>query len=151
MSAETNLADRVDVIDALYRFAAGQDMADEALFASAFAEDAELDFVQPAARLGVEVPVFKGKRQIVETIVRNFGRLDTTHTVTNPRVRFEGGTAELFALVEAQHLPKGDHSRYLMLKNIYETKLRREAAGWRITHMRIRNVWMSGDSRVLFP
>ena len=36
--------DRTEIIDALYRFALGQDRQDRELFASAFAADAELDF-----------------------------------------------------------------------------------------------------------
>ncbi|GAA3473245.1 nuclear transport factor 2 family protein [Nonomuraea roseola] len=42
------LRDRVEITDALYRFGLGQDLKDGELFASSFAEDAELDF-RPAA------------------------------------------------------------------------------------------------------
>ena len=147
-----SLSDRLEVVDALYRFGAGQDLHDEALFASAFDDgDAALDFVQPAKLLGVELPVFRGKPQIVASIMAAVARLDTTHTVTNPRVQLEGDAAELFALVEAQHLPRGDHSRHLLLKNIYRVKLRRHDEGWRITHLHIHTVWKSGDPQVLFP
>lgn len=142
--------DRLDVAEVLYRFAAGQDLADEALFASVFADDAELDFVQPAARLGVELPVFRGKAAIVSTIMSTLARLDTTHSVSNPRVRIDGDTAELFALVEAQHLPKQDHSRHLLLKNFYGVQLRRHDGRWVVTRMRIENAWKSGDAGVLF-
>lgn len=38
------LHDRVEIIDALYRFGLGQDLEDRALFASSFAADAEVDF-----------------------------------------------------------------------------------------------------------
>jgi hypothetical protein len=48
------------VVDALYRFAAGQDLRDEELFRSAWTSDGELDFVQPARKLGVELPPFRG-------------------------------------------------------------------------------------------
>jgi hypothetical protein len=143
-------ADTLAVVDALYRFAAGQDLRDEALFASAFAEDAELDFTQPARRLGVDLPVFRGRSHIVGTILATLSRLDTTHTVTTPRVQIEGDEAQLLALVEAQHLPRDDHSRHLLLKNLYRLRLRRDGRGWRITHMLIETVWRSGDPAVLF-
>lgn len=42
---------RADIIDTLYRCAAGQDVDDRALFESAFAREAVLDFVHPASRL----------------------------------------------------------------------------------------------------
>jgi hypothetical protein len=100
--------DFAEIVDALYRFAAGQDLHDAALFESAFAEDAELDFTGPAGHLGMTLPVFVGRRAIVETILSTTSRLDTTHIVTNPRITaYDGEHATLFALVEAQHLPRG--------------------------------------------
>ncbi|HJV61043.1 MAG TPA: nuclear transport factor 2 family protein [Albitalea sp.] len=146
-----DLLDQRDIVDTLYRFGAGQDLHDEALLASAFADDAELDFAQPAARLGVALPVMVGKAAIVPAIVAATSQLDTTHTVSNPRVQRHGhDEAELFALVEAQHLPQGDHVRHLLLKNIYRCRLRRTSQGWRITRMHIHNVWLTGDPNVLF-
>jgi len=147
----TRMADRLEIIDALYRFAAGQDLRDIPLFTSAFAADAELDFVQPAAKFGVHLPVFEGCENITASIFAAIAELDTTHTVTNTRVEINKDQASLFALVEAQHLPRMDHSNYLLLKNFYWVQLRRTEKSWVITHMRIQNVWHSGDPRVLFP
>ena len=145
-------ADHLAIVDALYRFGAGQDMSDRALFESAFAHDAVLDFTQPAKRLGVEIPVFKCRANIADTIFETIAGLDTTHTVTNPRVTdYDGRHATLVALVEAQHLPRADHSRHLMLKNIYRVELSRAVDAWVIDHMKIDNVWMEGDAKVLFP
>jgi hypothetical protein len=45
----------------------------------------------------------------------------------------------------------GDHSSHLLLKNFYRVRLARSAKGWTMTRVRIDNVWMSGDGRVLFP
>jgi hypothetical protein len=143
--------DRTGIVDALYRFGAGQDLADEALFRSAFTEDAELDFVQPARRLGVELPVFRRRDVIAASILPVVARLDTTHTITNPRVQVQGDHALLFALVEAMHLPKQDASRHLLLKNLYWLQVVRDGSSWRARHMRINNVWMQGDAGVLFP
>lgn len=143
--------DRLDVIDALYRFAAGQDLGDQELFRSAWAEDAELDFVQPAKRLGVDLPPFRGRDGITDSIMGSVSALTTTHTVTNPRVTVDGDRARLFALVEAQHLPRNDPSRHLLLKNFYWCDLVRQAGAWKIRRMRIENAWLHGDARVLFP
>ena len=104
--------DALAIVDALYRFGAGQDLRDRALFESAFTEHATLDFTGPAWRLGASIPVFEDRHAIADTIFAAIGGLDTTHTVTNPRVTdYDGGHATLFALVEAQHLPRGDHAR----------------------------------------
>lgn len=144
--------ERLQVVDAVYRFGAGQDLRDKELFRSAWASDAaELDFVQPARKLGVELPPFKGRDAITEAIMGSTSSLTTTHVVTNPRVTIDGDRARLFALVEAQHLPKDDHSRNLLLKNFYWCDLVREEGGWKIRQMRIENAWMQGDPRVLFP
>ena len=48
-------------------------------------------------------------------------------------------------------LPKGDHSRHLLLKNIYTMELVRDGARWVIERMVIENVWYTGDPTVLFP
>jgi hypothetical protein len=144
-------ADRMDIIDALYRFGAGQDLRDRRLFESAFSAYATLDFTGPARRLGVTLPVFSGREAIADTIFATIDDLDTTHTVTNPRVTaFEGDHATLFALVEAQHLPRHDHGRELLLKNIYTLDLSRHGDLWVIDRMVIDNVWWRGDPAVLF-
>ena len=145
-------ADHLAIVDALYRFAAGQDMSDRTLFESAFAEDAVLDFTQPAKRLGVDVAMFKSRAHIADAIFAAIAALDTTHTVTNPRITdYDGRHATLTALVEAQHLPRADHSRHLKLKNIYRIELSRAVDAWVMDHVRIDNVWMEGDPKVLFP
>jgi hypothetical protein len=145
------LQDRIEIVDALYRFGAGQDLRDPVLLASAFSVDAELDFIQPAKRLGVDIDIFRSRDVIVASIGAALQELDTTHTVTNMRVDFNADRASMFALVEAQHLPTGDHSRHLLLKNIYRMFLRPAGGQWLITHLRIENVWYHGDPGVLFP
>jgi hypothetical protein len=145
------LVDVHQVVDALYRFGAGQDLDDRALFESAFAPHAVVDFTQPARRFGATITPFEGRDTITGIILGTVASLDTTHTVTNPRVKLAGDRAELFALVEAQHLPKGDHGRHLLLKNIYTVTLVRDGVRWAIEHMVIRNVWFTGDPTVLFP
>src|SRR5688500_11419441 len=113
-----------EIVDALYRFGAGQDLRDRGLLESAFAADATLDFTGPPQRLRAHIPVFAGRQAIVDTVFANIEDLDTTHTVTNPRVTaFDGARATLSALVEAQHLPRNDHSRHLLLKNLYTADL----------------------------
>jgi hypothetical protein len=151
LSAIGRLEDRVEIVDALHRFAAGQDLRDPTLLASAFAPEATLDFTQPAGRFGVDLPVFQGRDTIVSSIHAALAELDTTHTVTNTRVTPDGDTASLFALVEAQHLARANHARHLLLKNFYWTSLRRDGDRWVITRIRIANVWHMGDPMVLFP
>jgi hypothetical protein len=144
--------ERSGIVDALYRFGAGQDLRDRSLFASAFSPNATLDFTRPARRLGARIPVFEGRQAIADAVLSAIGPLDTTHTVTNPRITaYDGERAAMFALVEAQHLLRDDHARHLMLKNIYTVELSKREHEWVIDHLRIDNVWHTGDSSVLFP
>lgn len=143
------LRDHQAVVDALYRFGAGLDLEDEHLFLSAFSADATFDFTQPARRLGADVPVTEG-RSAIAGIMQLLAPLDTTHTVTNPRVTLHGDRADLFALVEAQHVTKAEPSRRLLLKNIYEVELVRDGPRWVAERMVVRNVWFDGDPGALF-
>jgi hypothetical protein len=152
LSQNPSAQDFIAITDALYRFGAGQDLRDRTLFESAFSADAVLDFTQPARLLGAEIAPFEGRPAVADTVFGAIGGLDTTHTVTNSRITgFDGDHAELFALVEAQHLPRGDHSRHLLLKHIYAMELSRQDDAWTIDHMRIDMVWFAGDPAVLFP
>lgn len=147
LSAEDQLA----ISDVLYRFGAGQDLRDTALFTSAFTDDATLDFVQPARVLGVELPPFVG-RQAIESIMQATAPLVTTHTVTNARIEASGNdAATLFALVEAQHVPRADRTRHLLLKNFYWVDVVRSGDGWRARHVRVESAWWHGMPDVLFP
>ena len=145
------LRDRAEIVDALYRFALGQDLKDKALFASAFAADAELDFRPAAAKWGARPPLMSGRDTIVTTILGLFtGRVDTSHQVTNTRVVIEGDTARLTALVEAQHLMTADHGVFALLKNPYDVELVRDGARWLIHRLRIGNAWFTGDPTAIF-
>jgi hypothetical protein len=105
-------ADKLAVVEAMYRFAAGIDMQDRELLASSFAPDAVQEFRLAAAKAGFDYPVIEGGDTIVEALSTSLSSLDTTHTVSNPRVTIEGDTARLDALVEAQHVPRNDHTRH---------------------------------------
>ena len=137
------------IVDALLRFAAGQDLRQPKLFLSAFTVDAQLDFVQPARRFHAEIPIMIG-RDAIAGILRTLEPLQTTHTVTNPRVKLHGEHASLSALVEAQHVSRTEPWRYLLLKNVYNVQLVRGATDWRIRSMVIRNLWFDGDPALLF-
>lgn len=145
------LRDRIEIADALYRFGLGQDLGDKALFASAFAADAELDFRPAAARWRGRPPLMSGRDAIVTTILAMFdGRVDTTHQVTNPRIVVDGDTARLTAIVEAQHLLTADHATYALLKNLYDVDLVRDGDRWVMRRIRIDNAWYTGDPSAIF-
>jgi septum formation inhibitor-activating ATPase MinD len=142
-------ADQLAVIDALYRFAAGIDQRDPQLLASSLAENAVSDFRPAAAKAGFEYPLIEGRDVIVTALTAALAKLDTTHSVTNPRVTIDGATARLDALVEAQHVLRDDPARHYLMKNRYDVELVREGDRWVIARNTVDNVWRSGDIAVL--
>ncbi|MBP2167856.1 septum formation inhibitor-activating ATPase MinD [Erwinia toletana] len=142
-------ADQLAVVEALYRFAAGIDLRDNALLASALAENAVSDFRPAAAKAGFDYPLLEGRENIVAMLSAALSPFDTTHSVSNPRVSIDGDKAQLEAIVEAQHLPRDDHSRHYLMKNRYQVELVREGESWLIERNTVDNVWRSGDPAVL--
>jgi septum formation inhibitor-activating ATPase MinD len=142
-------ADRLAVVEALYRFTAGIDLRDSNLLASSLAENAVSDFRPAAAKAGFEYPVIEGRDVIVSALTASLARLDTTHSVSNPRVTINGDTARMDVLVEAQHVPRSDPSRHYLMKNRYDVELVRDGDIWVITRNTVDNVWRSGDPAVL--
>lgn len=146
---QTNTVDHLAVVDTLYRFAAGIDLRDEALLRSAFTQDAVSDFRPAAAKAGFEYPVLEGRDVIVGALSTSLSQVDTTHSVSNPRVTIAGDTAHLDALVEAQHVLKSDPARHYLMKNRYDINLVRLGEVWSIQRVTVDNVWRTGDPSVL--
>lgn len=142
-------SDTIAVADTLYRFAAGIDLKNPSLLASAFADDAISDFRPAAAKAGFDYPVLTGRDAIVSALSDSLRAFDTTHSVSNPRVSIDGDTAHLDALVEAQHVPRADSSRHYLMKNRYDVDLVRRGDAWVIQRVTIDNVWRAGDPSVL--
>jgi septum formation inhibitor-activating ATPase MinD len=148
-SSANDTADKLAVVDALYRFAAGIDLRDDSLLSSSLAENSVSDFRLAAAKAGFDYPVIEGRDVIVAALTSSLATLDTTHSVTNPRVTIDGDKARLDALVEAQHVRRDDHTRHYLMKNRYDVELAREGDIWVITRTTVDNVWRSGDLAVL--
>lgn len=142
-------SDILAVIGALYRFAAGIDLRDADLLASAFAEGAVSDFRPAGRKAGFDYPVLEGRETIVSALLSSLAALDTTHSVSNPRVILSGDLASMDALVEAQHVPRADPMRHYLMKNRYDVELARERDDWVIRRVTIDNIWRTGDPSVL--
>lgn len=137
---------------ALIRFAAGQDLRDAELLATAFSDDAVLDFTHPAAELGVTADLMIGRSSIVETVFSVTAPLATSHTITNVRiVHLDGATAEAHALIEAMHVDRAKPARRLLLKNSISISAERIGPRWQIQSLTFQNLWREGEASVLFP
>jgi SnoaL-like domain len=145
----SELNDRYEVIDALHRFAIGIDTKDLTLLESAFTSDAIADFTPAATKVGMEFPVLTGREAIVSALSQFLASYTTSHTVGNARAQIKGDTANLYALIEAQHVPLSDRSRHFLFKNQYTINLVREGNLWLIKHLHIENLWTDGDLKVI--
>lgn len=143
-------ADKLSVVETLYRFAAGIDLQDNDLLASAFAENAVSDFQPAAAKAGFEYPMLEGRDTIIAALSGALSHVDTTHSVSNPRASVDGDKAHLDALVEAQHVLKSDPSRHYLMKNRYDVEMVRRGEVWLIERVTVDNVWRAGDLAALF-
>lgn len=148
-TTQTQAADRLAVVEALYRFAAGIDRRDWNMLASSLSEDAVSDFGPASAKAGFDYPVIEGRETVIAALSGSLSRLHTSHTVSNPLVTIDGDTARLDALVEAQHVPVNDPSRHYMMKNRYDVELARQGDVWVITRNTVDNIWRSGDVTVM--
>jgi hypothetical protein len=149
MSLAQQTADKLAVVDALYRFAAGLDQRDPLLLASSLDPNAISDFSRAAAKSGFSYPPIHGRDAIVTAVAASLSALDTTHSVSNPRVTLDGDRAHLDALVEAQHVLREDGGRRYCMKNRYSVELVREGEGWVIVRFEVDNVWSEGDVGVM--
>lgn len=152
MLDETEFAPAGDlpgVMDALYRFGAGVDRNEKHLLATAFTDDAVVDFGPCGRAMGLDFPVLTGGESIVGFLSANSETQTTSHVITNGRARVDGATATLRALVDATHLPRGDHSRRCQMMNWYDVNLVKDTSLWRIQRLVISNAWFTGDIQVL--
>jgi ketosteroid isomerase-like protein len=143
------LADHAAITDALLRFANGMDTDDLQLISSAFAPDGVADFGPAAEKLGITFPLLEGNDTITQGLGGFASALDTSHTVSNVRIETIGDTATMYALVEAQHFPKGVKGRNILMKNRYDITAQRAGQQWVIARMTIDNIWSEGDISVV--
>ncbi|ONF73598.1 nuclear transport factor 2 family protein [Amycolatopsis keratiniphila] len=149
MSQTSTTADKLAVVETLYRYAAGLDLRDKDLLASAFAEDAVADFGPATRKAGQEYPPVGGRDSIAAALSSSLSHLDTTHSLSNPRVSLDGDTAHLEGIMACQHLPREDHSRHVLMTNRYDVDLIRRGETWVVQRLTVDNAWTEGDPAVL--
>lgn len=145
----TETADKLAIAETLFRYAAGIDLRDNSLIASAFTEEAISDFRPAAAKAGFEYPLLEGRDNIIAALSGALANIDTTHSVNNPRISVDGAKAHMEAIVEAQHVPKSDPARHYLMKNRYDVEFVKQEEIWLIQRVTVDNVWRTGDPTVL--
>jgi ketosteroid isomerase-like protein len=152
--AVTDLSDRVEIADAIYRYAAALDFGDAALMESALTEDAVVDLTSATTKIGLDFPVLTPRDVVVGALTGAVGPLDTSHSITNIRVEIAGDTATARCYAQANHYlpgegPLPDRTRHALMMNRYTAEMTRDGERWRIRRLLIDCAWFDGDPQVL--
>ena len=137
------------IADALRRFGAGTDDGNAALLASAFSEDAMVDFSPCGRKLGLDFEPLRGREAIVGFLAGGADHQMTSHVIANSRAWLRDGRAKLRALVEATHIPKVDRGQPFRMLNWYDAELGPDPGAWRIEALVVDNIWFDGDPRTI--
>ncbi len=134
--------DHQEILDVVIGYTWAIDTRRFDALATIFADDATADL------RGVQCA---GVQAIIDRIERPVSRLDVTqHLVGNHQIEIDGDTATHRCHLQSQHVkhgtPGGDN---LLIGGIYEDRLVRTAAGWRISHRTMRETWREGNLQVI--
>jgi SnoaL-like domain len=144
MSAEDKLA----VAECLYRYAAGVDTRDWAMFRSVFADEVEFDFssYEPGRR-----PVTMAADDWVTRVQPLFAGLAATqHMMSNPLVDLTGDSAQITMYVRAHHvLDPADPESYYTIGGYYRNGLVRERGHWKLVRVNLNVTWRLGHPEIM--
>lgn len=137
------LADRLDIIDLFYRFAAGMDGQDWALLESVWSDDAVVDHTGTHWGKGVVEELQHGRDEVMRVMKKGVSRhFVSHHAISNPRIALDGDRARAIAYLTSVHLddpekPKTheDHGAW------YLAEVVRTREGWRIRYIKHISLW----------
>lgn len=147
-------------IDAIQRFALALDINDADLMRSAFTADGVLDKSGLSRVTGQEMPPDNGIDAILSTTFALIGPMDTSHHLSNYRVKFNGKQteAQIMCHVYAQHFRAGEgpdprKRDYILFGNLYYADVVKDGDGsdamWKIKRMGMHCLWSEGDTRLV--
>jgi uncharacterized protein (TIGR02246 family) len=93
----------------------------------------------------------EGVDAIIARISRPLDRLDATqHLVSNQQVRVDGDTGTCRTQLQSQHIRRGtEGGDTYLIGGIYDDRLERRPAGWRIVHRTLTETWTAGNPAVI--
>lgn len=135
--------DRLEVIETVYRYAAGIDHRDWPAYRAVLTDEVTIDY--SSYRADSIGPM--AADAWVARAVGLFPGLDASqHTISNPRVSLAGDSATCESYVRAEHALDGE---LYTLGGFYTHRLVHDGDGWRINHITLRMAWSQGDRELL--
>ena len=144
MSAEDKLA----VAECMYRYAAGVDTRDWAMYRSLFADEVEIDFSSYGPGLP---PVTMAADDWVAGLKPLFGGLAATqHMMSNPLVELEGDSAQITMYMRAHHVfDPNDPESYYTVGGYYRNQLVSDRGHWKLVRVRLTVTWRLGHPEIM--
>jgi len=135
--------ERIDVIETVYKYAAGIDNRNWDLYRSIFMDEVTMDFASwnqiPKHRIRAD--------DLKDHISQFFAGLDATqHVMSNPMVSIDGDHARCIMYMQAYHfLHDVQPSRRYVIGGYYTDDLVREDGNWKIASVALTVLWTEGD------
>jgi 3-phenylpropionate/cinnamic acid dioxygenase small subunit len=139
--------DRSEILETIYCYATGVDTQDWQLYRSIFTDEIELDFSSWDGRPARRMPA-DGWLAAVKGL---FPGLDASqHSMTNPRVTFDGDRAQCVMYVQAAHFLRNDEGDSEFTAGGYYTdQLVRTPSGWKLCGVKLTVTWSRGNKHVM--
>jgi hypothetical protein len=138
-----SINDRFEVIETVYRFAAGIDHRDWQAYRDIFTDEILIDY---SSYRTDSIGTMRADDWVARA-VRLFPGLDASqHTISNSIATLDGDEATCDSYVRAEHALDGE---LFTLGGFYTHGLVRHADGWRINRVALRVAWTQGDRELL--
>ena len=124
--SQSDVADRIALMDVMLKYAKGVDQRDMALYASVFDDDVEV--------VGFGAETYRGRDTWVAYVTQALTAYGPTQHMLGPQLAsVEGDTAECRTDVQALHFLKDKPDTTLTLWATYNTRMQRTDGAWKIT------------------
>jgi len=141
-------SDTLAVAETVYRYAAGVDRRDWALYRSLFTDTVTIDFSSYSPDLP---PRQMSADEWIAGVVPQFtGLAATQHSMTNPLVTIDGDSAAITMYVRAHHVfDPMDEASWYTIGGYYDNTLARVDGRWLLTGVRLTVTWRAGDPGIM--
>jgi len=143
-----DVSDKLAVAETVYRYAAGVDRRDWALYRSLFADTVTIDFSSYDPGLP---PRQMSADDWVAGIAPLFtGLAATQHSMSNPLATIDGDTAAITMYVWAHHVfDPNDAASWYTIGGYYDDTLARVDGRWLLDGVRLNVTWRAGDPAIM--
>jgi uncharacterized protein (TIGR02246 family) len=134
------VADRIELMDVMLRYAKGVDQRDMELYASVFAHDVEV--------IGFGAETYRGRDAWVAYVIEALKAYGPTQHMLGPQLAMvDGDTAQCRTDVQAMHYLKAEPNKTLTLWATYNTDMKRVSGEWKIArhHLEPRGTRIQAD------